>query len=254
MNGYLTGSSGSVYFVVRSYGEINWLGHENESREYVRWQPLDMSSGKYLYYSGLMYSTIWLSTVSSGGWTPISSAGYVPIYSSILSQYFEGCEWTDIETNLSTIDVYYYTDNAGTGHGFFERCSTLKTANLYACSIVGESTFRDCYNLVYVNLPVCFKIGSNAFNNCRSLSSISLPACKSIGDLAFWNCSKLSVITLGSSSIVRFYGVSDASLVFQFTGITRSTGSIYVPSYLVNTYKNDSNWGYFSTRIFSIPE
>ena len=93
-------------------------------------------------------------------------------------------------------------------------------------------------------------IGDWAFHYCDLLSQVSLPMCNTISGYAFGYCSSLSIITIGYSSVCSLGG----STVFTNTQITSSTGSIYVPASLVDSYKSATNWSYFSTQIFPIPE
>ena len=91
-------------------------------------------------------------------------------------------------------------------------------------------------------------IASHAFVSCYNLSLASLPACTAISNGAFIRCSKLSTIYLAGSSVCKL----QHSNAFGSTKITSTTGSIYVPLSLGWSYKNATNWTYFSNRIFSI--
>ena len=129
----------------------------------------------------------------------------------------------------------------------FYGCSSLSQVNLPVCSYIGNSVFFNCYSLSQASLPLCKYIGSGAFRTC-SLQSLSLPVCSYIGSLAFYGCSSLSIITIGYSGICS---LGDAR-TFETTQITSSTGSIYVPASLVDSYKSANYWSYFSTQIFPI--
>ena len=132
----------------------------------------------------------------------------------------------------------------------FQGCISLSQLNLPVCSYVDNTVFWGCNRLSQVSLPVCKKIGFYVFYDCKSLSQVSLPMCSYIGCSTFYKCSSLSIITIGYSSICTLYN----SDVFYSTQITSSTGSIYVPTSLVDSYKSATNWSYFSTQIFPIPE
>ena len=132
----------------------------------------------------------------------------------------------------------------------FTNCSHLTSIDLPMCKVVGQQAFDECSSLSQVNLPMCSYIGSYAFRNCYSLSQISLPVCNYIADYAFWFCSSFNIITLGYSSVCSLIN----SNAFSKTQITSSTGSIYVPTSLVDAYKSATNWSYFSTQIFPISE
>lgn len=135
----------------------------------------------------------------------------------------------------------YIEDNA------LYNCRLLNQVNLPVCSYIGNSVFFNCFLLSQVSLPLCEYIGSGAFRTC-SLLSLSLPVCSYIGGLAFYGCSSLSIITIGYSGICS---LGDAR-TFETTQITSSTGSIYVPTSLVDSYKSANRWSYFSTQIFPI--
>ncbi len=126
--------------------------------------------------------------------------------------------------------------------------SNIKTVDLPVCTSIDNNAFYNCSNLTTANLPNVEYIGNNAFAGCSLLTQVSLPMCDYIGTNAFYNCSSLSIITIGYSGVCRL----DNSNVFGNTQITSSTGSIYVPTSLVDAYKSATNWSYFSTQIFPI--
>ena len=130
----------------------------------------------------------------------------------------------------------------------FMNCSSLKQVDLPMCSSIVYGVFSGCRSLAQVSLPVCSYIGYYAFMNCSSLKQVDLPMCSKIDDYAFGSCSSLSIITLGYSSVCSL----NNSSAFSCTQITSSTGSIYVPTSLVDSYKSATNWSYFSTQIFPI--
>ena len=117
-----------------------------------------------------------------------------------------------------------------------------------SASFVTSHAFWDNKNIQIVNLPYATSVGNYAFQNCSSLKQVDLPMCSKIDDYAFGSCSSLSIITLGYSSVCSL----NNSSAFSCTQITSSTGSIYVPTSLVDSYKSATNWSYFSTQIFPI--
>ena len=130
----------------------------------------------------------------------------------------------------------------------FQNCSKLTQVDLPMCSYIDLNGFQSCYSLSQVSLPLCSIIGNNAFNYCSSLSQISLPVCSIISKNAFGYCRSLSIITIGYSSVCSLGSTN----VFSNTQITSSTGSIYVPASLVDSYKSATNWSIYSTQIFPI--
>ena len=132
----------------------------------------------------------------------------------------------------------------------FRSCVSLTQVSLPVCSRIGDNTFRSCVSLTQISLPMCSYIGNNAFSQCFVLTQANLPMCSNIGDNAFRNCISLSIITIGYSSVCSL----KTSSTFYRTPIASGTGSIYVPTSLVDAYKSATNWSYFSTQIFPIPE
>ena len=163
----------------------------------------------------------------------------LPMCSSIGVNAFYGC------TSLSQVSLPMCSS---IGNNVFGYCSSLSQVDLPMCSYIGSYAFQSCSLLTQVSLPMCSFIEWYAFQDCSLLTQISLPMCSSIGWYAFRNCSSLSIITIGYSSVCSLGG----STVFTNTQITSSTGSIYVPASLVDSYKSAKNWSYFSTQIFPI--
>ena len=130
----------------------------------------------------------------------------------------------------------------------FFNCSSLSQVCFPVCSYISMTVFFNCVSLRQVSLPVCSYIGSYTFQYCYSLSQLSLPMCSFIGNYTFQNCSSLSIITIGYSSICRLNNTN----AFTNTQIASSTGSIYVPASLVESYKTATNWTYYSDKIFGI--
>lgn len=187
----------------------------------------------------LSYAT----TVGDNAFRNCSSLKQVdlPVCSYIGGAAFDGC------TSLSQVSLPLCTKVM---KDCFQNCNSLSQLNLPVCSYIDNTVFWNCISLYQVNLPVCKNIGIYAFYGCRSLSQLSLPVCSTIGINAFQGCTSLSIITLGYSGVCSLAG----SDVFNGTKITSSTGSIYVPTSLVESYKSAKNWSYFSTQIFPKPE
>lgn len=129
----------------------------------------------------------------------------------------------------------------------FYACSALNSIYLPKCSGLSSYAFRDCVNLKSVSFPVLERIEDRAFDRCK-LSTINLPMVNYIGNSAFVSCTLLSVIYLRASSVCTLLN----SMAFKDTKITNSTGSILVPTSLVNAYKTAANWSYFKNRIFHL--
>lgn len=183
-----------------------------------------------------------------GGWDQKSlTEGVAKIINLDNSASFVASNAFMDNNTIQTVNLSYATS---VGNDAFVQCITLKQVSLPVCSYIGKSAFAFCQNLNQISLPVCSYINDRTFYYCNALKQVSLPVCSYIGNDAFWNCYRLSIITIGYSSVCSLYN----SNVFEETKITSSTGSIYVPTSLVDAYKSAENWSYFSTQIFPISE
>lgn len=133
--------------------------------------------------------------------------------------------------------------------GAFEHCSKLTSINFPKVTAIGSDAFCYCTSLTSVSFPAAITISGYAFYSCRSLTSVSFPVATTIGYFTFYSCSNLKSIYLTASTICSLAGLN----AFSYTGIWSTTGSIYVPSSLVASYKTATNWAFFSNRIFSAP-
>ena len=230
--------------------------------------PVCKSIGKSAFYGCSSLSQISLpmcSYIGNNAFTSCSSLTQVnlPVCSYIGCGAFSNCR-SLTQVNLPMCS---YIDS-----NVFQYCRSLTQVSLPVCSYIGSFALSSCFSLTQVNLPMCGYIGTNAFVYCSSLSKVSLPVCSYIGtgafygcslltrvslpmcsfisDGAFKNCTSLSIITIVYSSICSLNNLS----AFSNTQITSSTGSIYVPASLVDSYKSAKNWSYFSTQIFPISE
>ena len=116
---------------------------------------------------------------------------------------------------------------------------------------IGISAFQDCSALTSVSLQAATSIGESAFQNCSALTSVSLPAATSIGESAFYSCSKLEALILENAD-----AVCQLSNIYALSGtlIASGTGYIYVPSELVDAYKDASNWSTYANQIRAIED
>lgn len=174
-----------------------------------------------------------------------------PGYASKIGEISGGGGWDQKNITEGTIEIINLDNSASfVASSAFKTSNTIQTVNLPYATSVGVYAFQGCKSLTQVSLPVCNSIGAYAFYRCSSLSQISLPVCSIIESNAFGNCSLLSKITIGYSGVC----ILSSSYVFNKTQISPVTGSIYVPTSLVDAYKSATNWSYFSTQIFPISE
>ena len=191
-----------------------------------------------------VYWTIPFATRTYGG-TPIitvSSSASIYVRSDTYSLWISSSFWSNYSSKFVSVPVSgpALSFSNGLVSGTTKAIASDFTSYL-------SVTASDITNVL---LPECKYLYDLTFQSCTSLNQVNLPVCSYIGDGAFLNCNLFSSITIGYSSICSLGG----SNVFSTTQITSSTGSIYVPASLVDTYKSATNWSYFSTQIFPIPE
>ena len=172
-----------------------------------------------------------------------------PGYAGKIGEISGGGGWDQKSFTEGTIEIINLDNSASfVVSSAFMYNNTIQTVNLPYATSVGNSAFYGCSLLTQVSLPMCTFLGEYAFYNCTSLTQMSLPMCSYIFSGVFFRCRLLSIITIGYSGICSL----NSSGAFNGTQITSSTGSIYIPASLVDSYKSAPNWSYFSTQIFPI--
>ena len=260
----ISGYINSVPFSVYDCGEIMILDDH-----YIKWLPSyihtgtftiegstynfsDYSSGMFTWSTATITSFAFRSNTNISSietdalyisWGAFASCGWLQnanlLYcSEIGSHAFRGCTYLSNVNASNCSYVSYYA---------FAECNNLREVSLTKCTYLGDNAFAECSNLSEISLPNVEHIDSYVFTWCR-LNELSLPKCEFIGDRAFYSNSTFSTITLGGSSVC----VLENSRAFENTGITSSTGSIYVPRYLYSSYVVASEWSYFYNRIYPI--
>ena len=191
-----------------------------------------------------VYWTIPFATRTYGG-TPIineSSTASIYVRSDTYSLWISLSFWSNYSSKFVSVPVSGLA--LSFSNGLISGTTKAIESDFTSYLSVSKS------DITNVSLPECRYIGDNTFQSCTSLNQVNLPECRYIGEAAFDTCSSLSIITIGYSSVCSLIG----SAVFTSTQITSSTGSIYVPTSLVDAYKSAKHWSYFSTQIFPIPE
>ena len=231
----------------------NILDIKGNIKSAIENKGVDMTSVSFGSYASKIgeittsFVTVPLNVSANGTYTPGQGVdGYSQVVVDVPQSGWDQKSITEGMAEIINLD----NSASFVASNVFKFNQNIQTVNLPYATTVGDYAFHNCRSLTQVNLPVCSSIGNNAFQNCNSLSQVNLPVCSSIGNYAFQNCSSLSIITIGYSSICSL----NNSNAFSATPIASGTGSIYVPASLVDAYKSATNWSYFSTQIFPIPE
>jgi hypothetical protein len=140
------------------------------------------------------------------------------------------------------------------GSTAFYYCSKLTTASFPAVISIGDNAFSYCHSLTTVSFPAVITIGAKAFANCINLTTANFPVASTIYSSAFYWCNHLVSLYLTGSSLCTLFN-SNAFYSTPIGGYSTSAGtygSIYVPTSLLTSYQNATNWTYFSSRFVGI--
>ena len=143
------------------------------------------------------------------------------------------------ETQFSTIMEYA-----------FSGCTALEDINLPASiATILDEAFAGTTSLKHINLGnIITNLGTGAFKG-SGLEEINLPrGIKVLNPSLFEGCASLTSLTLNYDEGVVYLNSS----ALKECGITETTGTIYVPASLVDTYKANTNWAKYAERIQAI--
>lgn len=150
---------------------------------------------------------------------------------------------------LTTVDLPNATmisDNA------FGTCNAMTSISIPNVKTISQIAFSGCTKLQEINLPNTSDIGQMAFNGCTLLAKVDFGMVDTIGALTFQNCKVLNTV------IIRYNGICTLTNIsaFNSTPIKTSdtTGFIYVPSSLVESYKSATNWSTYADKIRAIED
>ena len=125
----------------------------------------------------------------------------------------------------------------------FNGCTSLQSISFTGATSVNSSQqFMSCKALTSIDLPNLTAIAGNMFQACTNLEIVDLPKVTSLNNArGFYGCSKLKTIILRyTNGVVPLQNETLAST--PFAGAGGLTGTLYVPSALVASYKTASNW------------
>lgn len=147
-------------------------------------------------------------------------------------------------TNLKSINLSNVTTinlNA------FEGCINLNNIHLPNLQTISDYTFKNCSSLTEVVFPKVTEIGNYAFENCSQLKLIDFKESVEFSDTSLANATGLQVLILRNSKMST---VPSNNSTFGNTPIASGQGFIYVPSDILNSYKQNSNWNKKWSSVF----
>ena len=209
---------------------------------------------------------------------------------TINTNEFKGC--TSL-TSIGLENITKVGNDGAWNAGAFDGCTSLERAIMPNVTEIANYSFSKCSSLAEAYMPNVTLIGSAAFNGTQIGGSHTIPHCKTIGASAFrqtlvtqiiapsvttfggsWdsgsfaNCTSLvnvmlrDATTLGERTFVSctalqsvvFAADTPPSLHSALFSSTNGTFKIYVPDASVDTYKAETNWSTYASRIFPISQ
>ena len=134
----------------------------------------------------------------------------------------------------------------------FNNCRALTTVDFPNVMSIGKQAFYNCKELTTVDFPNATSIKDFAFQYCSALTAVDFPNVTSIGGSAFRDCSMLEKVILKSETVCVLANTTAFTNTPVQTGTT--TGFIYVPDNLVDSYKAAANWSTYASKIKPLSE
>lgn len=173
--------------------------------------------------------------------TSLTSAKLPSLSPSIPSGMFNGCSKLTSLTfsgNITSIGSYAFKGCPITRF----RASSLLT--------VGQAAFNSCTSLASVYMKKVTTVNIDAFRYCSALTAIEFDGSPKIGNYAFQGCSKLHSVIIRGSSVATMNTTTASYKPFY----NLSSVYFYVPSSLVSTYKSNTYWSTYSSRIRALED
>lgn len=153
--------------------------------------------------------------------------------------------------NLSDV---YLPKATNYGSSAFQGTKITKIPNMENVAIIDGQAFYGC-PLTEVTLPNITFLGDAAFQNCNKLVKADLGSgltdvSDRINMALFQNCTVLETVILRKQTMHSLRNIGS----FSNTPIANGTGYIYVPSALVDSYKEATNWATYATQFRAIED
>ena len=211
--------------------------------------------GNYAFYGCPNLKSVHLSLITSTGnraFGGCPNLEYVKLdnvttmYTNASYPAFVSC------TSLKEIHLPAYSGNIVSN--WLNGLTALEVVDIPLTKVIIANAFKGCTALSRVSFPNLTTVQGNAFSGCTSLEEVEIgtkevATALTLSTNAFLNCSSLKELTIYYSSVAT---LANASTIFNGTGITATTGSIYVPGDLLTSYKAATNWSNYANRIFPI--
>lgn len=138
--------------------------------------------------------------------------------------------------------------NSDDSKSCFNACTSLEKISLPLIEKLGTGTFQGCYGLKQCHLPKVTHVGMYAFNQCKSLLTLYLPSVEYFETYPLSYCTKLCALILPKSGSVP----SLSGGLYLGDTLIGSTGYIFVPESLLESYRSATNWSTYASRFKAI--
>lgn len=167
------------------------------------------------------------------GWTALE---YLEIGNIDPTTNFKGCN------NLLHLKIDIQT---GLGDEQFNNLPKLNNLELINVSYIGNKTFSNNPSITSLSIPdSTVDIDYGAFMDCNGITTVTIgTGIKSINSNCFKGCTSLTDFTIKATTPPTLYGD-----VFDNSSIP----TIKVPNASVDSYKNDTSWKQYSSKIIGV--
>jgi hypothetical protein len=133
----------------------------------------------------------------------------------------------------------------------FSECTNLTSVDLPNVTLIKDYAFNKCSNLANVSIPSLVTMNQRAFYFCTKIAKLDLPNLTSMAQYALAQCQYLVTLILRSETVCT---LANTNALTNTPIAKATTGYIYVPSALVESYKSATNWSTYASQIRAIED
>ncbi len=122
------------------------------------------------------------------------------------------------------------------GASAFQQCTASSLSLPKFVNATGQTAFKWMTNLTEIDLPLCTTPGNWSFEGCTSLTKVDFGALATLPQGIFNQCTALDVLILRNQTMVSLTNIN------AFNNMNGKAVTVYVPSALVSSYQNGTNW------------
>ena len=115
---------------------------------------------------------------------------------------------------------------------------------------IGDGAFQGCNVLLNVDFPAVTSIGNHAFSSCTELQKADFHEKVKFGQSVFYYSRKFNTLILRSETMCTLTYTN----AFTDTPIASTTGYIYVPAALVDSYKANTKWATYAAQFRALED